>query len=68
MGIFPAADIGALQASAVLTLLVRGKAGFGGEMSIHRLGRKTGFWLYVIVAKALFLFSEPCVSPAIGRR
>lgn len=32
MGIFPAADIGAIQASAVLTLLVREKAArFGGD-------------------------------------
>lgn len=35
MGIFPAADIGAVQTSAVLTLLVRGNVVRFGEMSVN---------------------------------
>lgn len=57
MGIFPAADIGAIQASAVLTLFVREKAArFGGEEHTPAWDRSREFWFDFSVAKALFLF------------
>ena len=43
MGIFPAADIGAIQTSAVLTLLVREKEPKFGEMSRNQPGRRAEF-------------------------
>lgn len=44
MGIFPAADIGAVQTSAVLTLLVREKVVRFGEMNVnHQFGRRVEF-------------------------
>lgn len=57
MGIFPAADIGAIQASAVLTLPVREKAArFGGEEHTSAWDRSREFRFDLSVAKALFLF------------
>lgn len=63
MGIFPATDIGAIQASAVLTLLVREKAVRFGEMSTDQPQKRAEFQFYLSIAKALFLvFLSPGFS------
>lgn len=62
MGIFPATDIGAIQASAVLTLLVREKAVRFGEMSTDQPQKRAEFQFYLSIAKALLVFLSPGFS------